>query len=417
VWSNLTADDAHGLVFGATGDSNHADTAPGLNLYCNSIVALDGDTGKLKWYHQLVHHDVWDLDMPTPPILVDVKRDGRTIPAVLQTGKLNFVYIFDRITGEALYGMEERPVRRTDNPDDQTFPTQPFPVKPGPIGRVGMTRDDISKLTPEIEKFCTDFWDSHKMQPTSAYAQAIIGAPGVRFPSSLGGPNWGPLSYNPQLGYVFINLHNTGTYMNGQQRAGTGAVGGGGGRNAAAGAGGGRAGGAAAQAAAADEGAPAGQRAGGRGGFLGEQFAYRLPSGQMAPCYAPPYGALVAVDVNNGDIAWTVPLGINEGLAELGDAGLKTGTRNLGGSIATAGGLVFIGATNDHRFRAFDAKTGRELWVTELPASGHSTPMTYMGKDAAQYVVIAASGGTAVGGGLPISDQLVAFKLGPADIR
>src|SRR4029077_11208515 len=107
------------------------------------------------------------------------------------------------------------------------WPTQPFPLKPGPIGRVGMTRDDISKVTPEIVTFCTDFWDSHKMQPTSAYAQAILGAPGVRFPSALGGPNWGPLSYNPQLGYVFISLHNTGTYMNGQQRAGPGAAGGG----------------------------------------------------------------------------------------------------------------------------------------------------------------------------------------------
>ena len=137
----------------------------------------------------------------------------------------------------------------------------------------------------------------------------------------------------------------------------------------------------------------------------------------MAPCYAPPYGALVAIDVNKGEIAWTVPLGLNAALAELGDLGLKTGTRNLGGSIATAGGLVFIGATNDRRFRAFDAKTGRELWVAELPASGHSTPMTYMGKDGAQYVVIPASGGTSIGGGLPISDKLVAFKLGPANAR
>ena len=137
----------------------------------------------------------------------------------------------------------------------------------------------------------------------------------------------------------------------------------------------------------------------------------------MAPCYAPPYGALVAIDVNTGDIAWTVPLGVNEGLAELGDIGLKTGTRNMGGSIATASGLVFIGATNDHRFRAFEAKTGRELWVAELPASGHSTPMTYQGKDGSQYVVIAASGGTAIGSGLPISDQLIAFKLPAANGR
>jgi quinoprotein glucose dehydrogenase len=131
------------------------------------------------------------------------------------------------------------------------------------------------------------------------------------------------------------------------------------------------------------------------------------------PCWAPPYGELVAVDVNTGKIAWKSTLGIQENLAaDLGANGVKVGTRNLGGSIATASGLVFIGATNDRRFRAFDAKTGTELWSATLPASGHATPMTYMGKDGAQYVVIPASGGTSIGGGLPISDALVAFKLG-----
>ena len=424
VWSNLTADESTGLVFGSTGDSNHANTAPGKNLYCNSIVALDGATGKLKWYQQLIHHDLWDMDMPTPPILVDVRRDGRVIPAVLQTGKFNYVFIFDRRTGAALYGMEERPVTRSDDPTDQAWPVQPFPMKPGPIGRVGMTRDDISTLTPEIQKFCTDFWDSHKMQPSSAYTLPIAGVATMRFPSPLGGPNWGPLSYNPQLGYVFINLHNSGTFLNGRGGGGGGFGGGGGGRNAGAGRGGGApdpaAGtpGAAGAAPGADNPGGRGGQRGGRGrGLLGEQFAYRLPGGEMAPCYAPPYGALVAVDVNKGEIAWTTTLGTNENLAELGDVGLKTGTRNIGGSIATASGLVFIGATNDHRFRAFDARTGHELWVTELPASGHSTPMTYMGKDGAQYVVIAASGGTAIGGGLPISDQLIAFKLSSPDGR
>ena len=415
VWGNMTADETSGLVFATTGDSNHADTAPGRNLFCNSIIALDGATGKLKWFHQLVHHDVWDMDMPTPPILVNVKRDTRQIPALLVTGKTNYVYVFDRVTGEPFYGIEDRPVRRSDDPADQSWPVQPFPTKPGPIGRVGMTRDDISKLTPEIEKFCTEYWDSHNIQPSTAYTLPVTGVSMMRFPSAVGGPNWGPLSYNPQLGYVFISLHNTGSLQTGR------AAGAGGGRGAAAGGATPPAAGAAAAAGAAGQaaGAPAGGgrrgggQGGGGGGRGGEQFAYTLPSGKTAPCYAPPYGALVAVDVNTGDIAWTSTLGINENLAELGDLGLKTGTRNLGGSIATASGLVFIGATNDHRFRAFDAKNGKELWVTELPASGHSTPVTYMGKDGAQYVVIPASGGTSIGGGLPISDQLVAFKLGP----
>ena len=379
VWSTMVVDEERGILFAPTGDANRS--VPGKNLYSNSLLALDANTGKLKWFHQLIHHDVWDLDLPTPPLLIDVRKDGRMIPAVLQTGKMNYVYIFDRVTGEPLFGMEERPVRRSDDPDDQAWPTQPFPLKPGPIGRVGMTRDDINKMTPEIEKYCADFWDTNKLQPSGPYARAMRNESIVTFPSTLGGPNWGPLSYNPQLGLVFINLHNTGNY----RAAGPLPPGGGG------------------------FGIP--NPAGGQGGGRGGAFAYRLPSGATVPCYAPPYGALVAVDVNRGEIAWTSTLGINESLAELGELGLKTGTRNLGGSIATAGGLVFIGATNDRRLRAFDAKSGSELWSTELPASGHATPMTYMGKDGKQYVVIAASGGTAIGTGLPISDALVAYRL------
>src|SRR5205814_8542447 len=152
----------------------------------------------------------------------------------------------------------------------------------------------------------------------------------------------------------------------------------------------------------------------GGGGGRGSSFAYPLPSGNTVPCMAPPYGALTAVDVNTGDIAWSVPLGINEDLAELGEIGLKSGIRNIGGSIATASGLVFIGATVDRRFRAFDAKTGKELWVTELPANGNATPITYLGKDGAQYVVIAAGGGGPAARNMTTSDAVVAFKLAPA---
>jgi len=398
VWSTMVVDEQRGILYAPTGDANHA--VPGKNLYSNTLLALDANTGKLKWFHQLIHHDVWDFDLPTPPVLIDVHKDGKVIPAVLQTGKMSYVYIFDRVTGEPIFGMEERPVKRSDDPNDQAWPTQPFPIKPAPIARVGMTRDDINRMTPDIQKYCTDFWDTNKLQPSGPYARALRNESIVMFPSTLGGPNWGPPSYNPQLGLVFINVHNTGTYRPaGPLPPGGGGFGLGGspeGIGAAGSGGQGR-----------GQAPTAGQRGGGRGGA----FVYRLPSGVAVPCYAPPYGALVAVDVNRGEIAWTSTLGINESLAELGDLGLKTGTRNLGGSVATAGGLVFIAATNDRRFRAFDAKTGAELWTTELPASGHATPVTYMGKDGKQYVVIAASGGTAVGVGLPTSDALIAYRL------
>ena len=399
-WSTMTVDEERGLVFAGLADANRP--VPGENLYTGSIVALDATTGKLKWFHQLIHHDQWDFDLPTPPLLVNVRRNGRVISAVLQTGKMNLVFIFNRETGEPLYGLEERPVPQSDEPGTYTSKTQPFPLKPGPIGRVGMTRADINRITPEVETYCTDVWDRNQIQPSQLYSVPRRDMAMVTFPSSVGGPNWGPLSYNPQLGYVFINLHNTGTYRPARAGARTEPV------NeedappaAAAGRAGSQRGG----------GAPAAaQRSVPR---IGGLFSYPLSSGGSIPCWAPPYGELVAVNVNTGDIAWRSTLGIQESLSELGDAAVKSGTRNLGGSIATASGLVFIGATNDRRFRAFDAKTGAELWSATLPASAHSTPVTYMGRDGAQYVVVAAGGGTNVGSGLPTSDALVSFRLPP----
>jgi len=414
MWSTMTVDAQRGIIYAGLGDANRPGPE-GKNLYTGSLVAIEASTGKLKWFHQLIHHDIWDFDMPTPPLLVDVRRNGRTIPALFLTGKFSLVFIFNRETGEPLYGLTERPVPRSDQPNAYSWPTQPFPDTPEPIGRVGMSKADINKTTPEIEKYCTEFWDANNIEASQLYSVPLKRAGLVTFPSSVGGPNWGPLSYNPQLGYVFINLHNTGSF----RAAGTPGRGGGdeGGPGGPGRGGAGRGG-----APGAEPGQPAGgppQGGGGnRGQRIGGQFSYQFPSGASMPCWAPPYGELVAVNVNTGKIAWKSTLGIQEALAaDLGDKGVKTGTRNLGGSIATASGLVFIGATNDRRFRAFDAKTGAELWSATLPASGHSTPMTYMGKDGVQYVVIAASGGTSIGSGLPISDALVAFKLGAPNSR
>lgn len=440
VWSSLIADEAHGLVFGATGDSNHADTAPGKNLYCNSIVALDGDTGKLKWFQQLIHHDFSDYDMPTPPLLIDVHQNGRVIPAVLQTGKVHLAYIFNRLTGEPIFGIVEQPMKGSgpgktgwtadaNHPD--RVPTQPIPVKPPPTGRMFMTRNDINKMTPEIEKYCTDFWDANHIEDGSPFQQSTTEHPVVQFGAPAGG--WSPPSYNPQLGLVFVNVTNSGNFGR--------TFGGGGGGRGAAGRGAAAPAGDAPDAAAGNgsEGAASaggqvqgganvpsgavGGRATGRGPDTAAQqpptaaggsgFSYRLASGATVSCVAPPFGALVAIDVNKGAIAWSVPLGLNESLAELGQVGLNSGLPNVGGSITTASGLVFIGASTDRRFRAFDASTGKKLWEVEVPADAHATPITYIGKDGSQYVVIAAAGGGPLDRNLPVSDTLVAFKLGP----
>ena len=426
VWSSLTADEVNGLVFGATGDSNHADTAPGLNLYANTLLALDGDTGKLKWFHQLIHHEASDYDMPTPPLLIDVHRNGRVIPAVFQTGKVHFAYIFNRITGEPIFGMEEQPEKgagpgTTGWTADANHPdrvaTQPIPLKPPPTGRMSLSRNDLNKMTPEIAKYCTDFWDANHIEDSSPFQQSTPEHPVVQFTIGPTG-GWSPPSYSPQLGLVFLNVMNSATFGRGF-RGGRGAAGRGASRGAGA---------AVDPADAPEVAAPAGGQApavaagqgGGRGpgataqaqgtaGGIG--FSYRLASGATVSCMAPPYGAILAIDVNKGEIAWSVPLGVNESLVELGHVGLDSGLPNVGGSIATASGLVFIGATTDHRFRAYEAKTGRKLWEVEVPADAHATPITYMGKDGSQYVVIAAAGGGPLSPGLHVSDALVAFKL------
>jgi glucose dehydrogenase len=376
VWSVMTIDTKLGIVFGGLGsasvDGNGADR-PGPNLYADSIVALNASTGKLIWYRQITHHDLWDFDLPTPPALIEVKRNGKTIPAVAQTGKIGMVFIFDRKTGQPIYPIEERPVPKGDNPNDPTWPTQPFPTAPPPLARQSMTRDEIAKLTPELEAYCTKIWDDNHVQNLGPYTPALSNVSTVNFQNGTGGVDWSHPSFNPQLGYLFVNLSNNGS-LKVVRPAG---------------------------AAPPTEAAPPGGAAS-RGGRFGPSFVMN-----GLPCWQPPWGEMVAVNVNTGEIAWRAPLGITE---SLGEKGLKTGAWNMGGNIATAGGLVFVAATNDKRFRAFDAKEGAELWTVEMPASGHATPITYLGRDGKQYVVVVAAGGTAIDRG-PLSDALIAFSL------
>lgn len=381
VWSTMTVDQENGIVFAPVGDLNGR--AAGPELYSDSLLALDAATGELKWFKQITHKDLWDWDQPTPPVLVNFTgADGKTVPAVAMTGKQSLLFVFDRLTGQPLHDIEERPTPRSDDPSDHAWPTQPFPVRPGPLARTSMTREEIPNLTPEQHAYCTAFWDQNKITVTGLYGRPSLTTGTLSFPSTLGGPNWGGPSYSPASGLFVVNVQNMGQY----RAAGPAGVGFAPRPRSAT--------------PPAAPGAPA-------PAIVQQGFQYRIDANTVLPCTPTPWGELVAVDINKGEIAWRAPLGSTPGL---GAAGADTGSRNLGGNIQTAGGLVFIGATNDSTFRAYDSRTGHQLWSTQLEASAHSTPITYMGKDGKQYVVVVGAGGTAVGS-KHMSDTLNAFVL------
>jgi glucose dehydrogenase len=349
LWGPITIDAERAMVFlpvGNPADSMYGADRKGVNLYANSVVALDAATGKLRWHYQLVHHDIFDYDVDAPPALIEVVHSGKKIPALAETTKMGLLFILDRVTGKPIFGVEERAVPASDVPGEAAWPTQPFPLKPPPLARMTVKREEISKRTPEAERYCTEQFD--QLVHLGPY-QPFDMKPSLRFPGTMGGGNWGGVSFDPKLGYIFVNTSNLG---------GTGHM------------------------AAAAEGAAMPYRP--IAGYT------RWVDQEAYPCQQPPWGELTAVNANTGDIAWHVPLGSYD---EMEARGVKNaGTPNLGGSIATAGGLVFIGATLDSKFRAFDGATGKELWTVKLDATANSVPITYMGRNGKQYIVVAAGG-------------------------
>jgi membrane-bound PQQ-dependent dehydrogenase (glucose/quinate/shikimate family) len=372
VWSIMSVDAERGMVFLPTGSASYdfyGGDRKGKNLYANSLVALEAATGELIWYHQLVHHDLWDWDLPAQPILVDLRREGREIPAVVQLTKMGFVYAFDRVTGEPLFPIGQRAVPQSEVPGEATWPTQPFPVRPPPLVRVDpVTREEITTVTPESRAYCMELFEQ-------AHSGGVFTPPGLEltiiFPGTLGGATWSGGSFDPRTQRLYVNVNEVGSYVRMVPQP---------------------------------PGSPHPYRRGGPKGEYG-----RFWDDNQLPCQEPPWGRLIAVDLARGEIEWNVPLGVIDHLLERG-IDRATGAPNLGGSIVTAGGVVFVAGTNDRRFRAFDARTGEELWVTEMEASGHATPMTFMGTTTGkQYVVIAAGGGGAFS--QRFGDTLVAFAL------
>jgi quinoprotein glucose dehydrogenase len=383
VWGFITVDVARGIVympFGAPSVDQYGGDRAGDNLFGNSIVAADANTGKYLWHFQVVHHDIWDGDLAAAPALFDVKRGGRTIPAVAVINKVGLLFLLDRVTGKPIYGVEERPVPQSEVPLERTSKTQPFPVKPSPLSRMTMTMADIATVTPELEAACRKLIEG--VQIGGPYLPVSYNRLRVQFPGNHGGVNWGGTSFNPDLGLLFVNTNEMGQLSGLRDR---------------------------------DPNARGPAQANGVGNRVDPNGPYEgvVGGGRFKDrasnmmCQQPPWGQLTAVNVHTGEFAWRVPLGVTDTLPPDKQ---KTGRPGNGGTIATASGLVFVGATDDGRFRAFDAKSGSELWTVKLGGAAQATPSTYLGKDGKQYVVI-----TSTGGGFfdtPLSDDsIMAFVL------
>lgn len=358
-WSFFTIDEERGILYmplGSAMNDFYGIDRPGDNLFSDSIVAVDAMTGKLLWYFQAVHHDLWDLDMPAPPVLFDVKRGGRVIPAVGAITKFPLLFIFDRVTGEPLYEIEERPVPKGSLPGEYYSPTQPFPVKPPPIGRIDFTMDEIAQVTPEHTAACRKLLEGYDGgRNRGPYTPpSLEGA--LVFPSTGGGTEFTGATFDPSLGYYIINYADTG-HISTLKRV-------------------------------ADEPDRRGYRGPDESPRLYWHIVDRL-SVNGWPCWAPPWSTLTAIDVNTGDIAWQIPFGKAKGAPE----GANTGAPNSqkGGPTSTASGLFFIGGASDRMFRAFETRTGKELWSVQTDELiNGSNPITYLGRDGKQYVVVAA---------------------------
>jgi quinoprotein glucose dehydrogenase len=360
----FTLDEQRALVFlplASPIPGGYGGDRAGANLYGNSVVAVDIQTGAYKWHFQTIHHDLWDADPPAPPGLLDIVRNGRRVPAMALTTKSGYMYILNRETGQPIFGVEERPVPQSDVPGERTFRTQPIPTKPPPLARVGYRPEDLvsgADTTPEHAAACRDLIEKtggvFNAGPFTPWKYREAGATtpmSLVFPGGLGGPNWGGTASDPASGYVFVATQDVGA-LGFVRRAREGAT------------------------------VPYEKAAPQRSSF---DVAI---ANESWPCQKPPWGSLVAVNSATGDFVWRVPLGITE---QLPASRQNTGRPVLAGPIATGGGVLFVASTDDNRFRAFDSRTGRQLWVTKMERRGNADPITYQARNGKQYVAVVAT--------------------------
>jgi quinoprotein glucose dehydrogenase len=384
AWSVIAADSARDMVFVPTGSPSpdyYGGERVGDNRYANSVVALRASTGKVVWHFQVVHHDLWDYDVAAPPALVTITHDGKRVDVVLQATKTGQLFVLDRDTGKPVFPVEERAVPASTMYGERASATQPFNSVIPALSPQRLTLDSVWGATPESREACLaqirPLRNEGPFTPPSLQGTLAM-------PSNIGGAHWGGLAFDPSRQIAVIPVNRIAAFV---------------------------------QLIRLDELDTLEIRT--NASRLGDQYTRMhgtpyvmrrrmITAPDHLPCVPPPWGALVAIDLETGARAWDVPLGDPSTMIPALAALSKTplGLPNLGGPIATAGGVVFIGATMDHFLRAFDIETGRELWRGALPGGARATPMTYQ-LDGRQYVVISAGGNEDWGKG----DSVVAFAL------
>lgn len=395
-WAPMSADENLGLVFApmgnATPDYHGGHRSPEMDKYSSAVVALDANTGKPRWHFQTTHHDLWDYDVGSQPVLIDL-ADGR--PALLQPTKRGEIFMLDRRTGEPIAEVTEQRVPVSKLNGERSSPTQPFSTGMPSFAGTRPSEKTMWGITPIDQAWCR--LQFRRARFDGSLTPIEVDQPTITWPGSLGGMNWGSVSIDPVSRIMIVNSSHVINYNQLLTRAQADAIG----LKAIP--------------------KPSFENIAGPVAQEGTPFAASIKpflSPLLAPCTQPPYGLISAVDLNTRKIIWQKTFGTAR---DSGPLLLKTGlpipmgTPNIGGSVITASGLAFIGATQEHMIRAYDIKTGKELWKGRLPAGGNATPMTYWSaKSERQFVVIAAGGHGGILSGY--SDQLVAFALPKKEI-
>lgn len=378
AWAPLSADSERKLLFVPTGNpagDYYGGGREKIDYYGSSVVALNTDSGELVWHYKTVHQDIWDYDVPAQPVLFDFQTEaGESVPALVQATKMGFLFVLNRETGEPLFPVEERPVPQGGPAPEALSPTQPYPVLPESLHPDRLTEEDMWGLLWFDKQACIE--EFRELNYEGRYTP-ISTEPTLVYPGYMGGSNWGSVSWDPQRQLLLANTTRLPAVIQLIPREETE-----------------------------------------REDFdelvepqLGTPYAVKrrpMLSPLGAPCNRPPWGVLTAIDMRTGKKRWEVPLGNLRDLAPF-PLWLELGVPNSGGSLVTASGLTFIGATTDSYIRAFNTETGEELWRERLPAGGHATPMTYQLSDGRQFVVIAAGGNEYMRSRL--GDAIVAYAL------